>query len=188
MKYCGFCGQVMNDFDSFCNNCGNAAVDTPDLTPDDVAIAEEIAFLYDVRRFIKYERISWKISAIVFTVCAGIFALLGMLICIAGLSVGGYGGYYLAFFGTIYLIFGAAMYTTIAVIGFVMIKKCDKYNEFVDIGADVEPTIKRAGDVGMIVFSALFNAIAMIFIIINFVRIKSHPYIVSRIINRRKVN
>lgn len=59
-----------------------------------------------------------------------------------------------------------------AVVGFIMTAKCNRY--LAQFDANPAAAIQRCGSVGMIVLGALFNEIALIFIIINFVRCKSN--------------
>ena len=60
-----------------------------------------------------------------------------------------------------------------------MIAKVDFYMN--SLYTDCEETVKRCSSVGMIVFGALFNTVAMIFIIINFVNVKNNEKILKEI-------
>ena len=46
---------------------------------------------------------------------------------------------------------------------------------------DFEKTEKRSGSIGMLVFTVLFNEIAFIFFIINFVRLKTGGRVIEKI-------
>ena len=185
MKYCGYCGQVMDDSDEFCKKCGAAAIPTPDATPDDVALAEEREFINGLHRFLKYERISWKVTGIVFLVLAAIYVFFGFIFAVAGLAseeVAITGA------GIIYMFTCGITFVPLAVINLVMVSKTQKYMTMIEQGTDIGTAITRAGSVGMIVFAAFFNEIALIFIIINFVRVKCNQQVIARIFDRLSMN
>ena len=58
-------------------------------------------------------------------------------------------------------------------------KKADEYRE--DLEHDPKPVIKRCGSVGLIVLAAFFNNLALVFIIINFVRTKTCRHIIDKL-------
>ena len=185
MKYCGYCGQVMEDSDEFCKKCGAAAIPTPDATPDDVALAEEREFINGLHRFLKYERLCWKIFGIIFLVLSAMYIFIALIFTIVGIAVdeavfAGMGVMYMFMYGIIFI--------PIAVINLVMVSKTQKYMTMIEQGTDIGAAITRAGSVGMIVFAAFFNEIALIFIIINFVRVKCNQQVIARIFDRLSMN
>lgn len=184
MKYCGYCGRVMADNDQFCANCGATAIPTPDAVPEDMQIAEERAFLNYLYKFFKFERLMWKIFGIVFLVCFGIFFVFGLIFLFAGFGTGEAA---FAFGSVMYVLAASITYLPVAIINFIMVSKTERYMNTL-LSEDVRPAITRAGSVGMIVFGALFNTVAMIFIIINFAKVKGNPQIVSRIFARYDPN
>ena len=51
---------------------------------------------------------------------------------------------------------------------------------------DARPVVKRCSSVGMIVLGAMFNTIAMAFIIVNFVLAKTKAPILQRVVERQQ--
>ena len=74
--------------------------------------------------------------------------------------------------GAAYLTNAWLVYIPIAIINLIMANKINYYQEAVY--TDLPAARKRCGSVGMIVFGYLFNKIALIFIIINFIRTKNN--------------
>ncbi len=166
---CNRCGTQIPDGYNFCQNCGMAADTAANLS-------EEQQFLDDTHRFLRYERIPWKIYGIVFTILGGIFAFLGFIMTVAMIaSVDAFLG---GMLGGMYIGIGA-MFIAIGVVNFKMIAKVDFYLE--RVYNDPKTVLERAESIGMIVFCAFFNEIALIFYIINFVRMKSNKKVIERI-------
>lgn len=157
-----------------------------------------------------WERRAWKIVGIVFLILAIFFAVFGSVFLVAGGAViadnasysydyydDGYYydddyGYYSdnidgedfvgAFglsFGMTYAVVGLIVYLPIAIVNFVMAKKVGKYKA--KIYTDCTDAVDHAGSVGSIVLGALFNSIALVFIIINFVLVKNDKAKLERI-------
>ena len=175
MKYCGYCGQVMDDSDEFCKKCGAAAIPTPDATPDDVALAEEREFINGLH----------KVTGIVFLVLAAIYVFFGFIFAVAGLASEEVA---ITGVGITYMFICGITFVPLAVINLVMVFKTQKYMTMIEQGTDIGAAITRAGSVGMIVFAAFFNEIALIFIIINFVRVKCNQQVIARIFDRLSMN
>ncbi|MCR5601612.1 MAG: hypothetical protein K6G33_12820, partial [Ruminococcus sp.] len=51
---------------------------------------------------------------------------------------------------------------------------------------DIEMSRARAGSIGMIVFAAIFNDIALIFVILNFIYVKRHRDIIESIKQKQR--
>lgn len=146
--------------------------------------AEEKAFLDDTYRFLKYERTAWKVTAIVFLVFTVFFVAFGLIFMgifsqydDVSMAIGGS-------LGLIYIVLGF-VYLPISVIGFIMAGKCTKYMNVVY--TDIKTVTDRTSSIGMLVFTALFNTIAMIFFIINFVKTRSNAQIIERIRSKQNV-
>lgn len=111
------------------------------------------ALLDNIYLRLKHERLCWKIFGFVWLGYAALFTIIG-------------------FFAPVVFLYVALMYVPLGIINFKMIGKVDYYMN--TLYTDCEPVVKRCSSVGMIVFGAIFNTIAMIFIIINFVNVKSN--------------
>ena len=78
-----------------------------------------------------------------------------------------------------FLLIGLLGYLPTAVMSLVMLKKVEYYEN--TVYTDVSIARKRCTSVGMIVFAAIFNKIALIFIIINFVKTRKNAKAFDRI-------
>ena len=163
---CNFCQREVNEGSAFCTHCG-APMNS------DVAIAKEKECLDNFYRFFKYERLAWKIPGIVMAVICAVIGFLGLVFFIAGVSE----PFFAAFGGM--MLFYLALFLPIAIVNSKTVSKAEYYMD--TLYNDVAPMRKRAESVGMIVLAALFNEIALIFIIINFVRAKTSKEILNRI-------
>lgn len=185
MKFCTNCGKQLAPDVRFCSNCG-AALETAALADRDQAtLQEEKKCLDTFYRFFKYERLSWKISGIVMLVfCLVIFcfsSLWGIIPAIAGAE-----DVDLAAFIVICLWFSlyGLLFLPIAIISLCMVKRCEKYMN--TLYTDAKPMVTRCSSIGMIVFSAIFNNIAMAFIIVNFVMVKTKAKQLKQIVARQE--
>ena len=159
MIRCSSCGNDIPDTSKFCGICG-APVNNVD-----VGIYKEKECLDNFYRFLKYERLSWKIGAIVWFVCMGLFGVIGLLLTVVS------GDGMAAIIGIEYMVLGI-FYLPIAIVNLKMIAKTEHYMSIVY--NDVNSVTERCGNAGMIVLGAFFNTVAMIFIIINFTRTKTN--------------
>ena len=75
MRYCTNCGNAIPDEASFCGVCGTPAA----ISQDQYAYDEEKAFLDYTHRFLRYERLAWKISGVVFLIISLVFLGFGIL-------------------------------------------------------------------------------------------------------------
>ena len=186
LKFCTNCGKQLDDHIRFCPICGTALDSTiPDSRAQDI-LQEEKKCLDQFYRFFKYERLSWKISGIVMLVFSlFIFILSGLVSVIPAIS-----GVEdsLDLVGVIFLFLWISLYgllfLPIAIINLKMVKRCDNYMN--TLYSDAAPMVKRCNSVGMIVLGAIFNTVAMAFIIVNFVRAKNNAAQLQQIIARQK--
>ena len=72
--------------------------------------------------------------------------------------------------GAIYMLYGL-LFLPVAIVNLKMVSRAEHYMNIVY--TDAAAVEERAGNVGMIVLAAFFNSIALVFIIINFVRSKT---------------
>lgn len=89
-------------------------------------------------------------------------------------------------FGVLFIIYsiyfitmGLIVYLPLAIINLKLLKKVEYYEN--TLYSDVSIARKRCTSVGMIVFAAIFNKIALIFIIINFVKTRKNAAAFDRI-------
>ena len=160
MIRCNNCGNEIPESSKFCGICG-----TPVNVPD-MGIQKEKECLDNFRRFYKYERLSWKIAGIVYLIITCLFGFFALIFLAMSASEG-----MAAFLGGYYLMI-AVILLPVAIINLKMVKRAEHYMNIVY--NDAPAVEERSGNVGMIVLSAIFNEIAMIFIIINFVRTKNN--------------
>ena len=176
--YCSNCNSQIPDNSRFCPFCGVA----PDPQGD---LREEQEFLDTTHRLLRWERRAWNIL--------GTYLFIGGIMIVALCSILGFMGLILAVEGdntgadTIALsaIYGLA---GILYIGWGALHKiaAGKINQYIDnLYNDFKPTEDRCGSIGMIVFAYFFNSIALVFFIINFVRMKTNKSIIQRILSRQ---
>lgn len=169
--FCSKCSAQIPDNSKFCGVCG-APVQTTygqtSYTPPvakEYTLAEEKESLDNFARFFKYERLAWKIEGIVILVLSCLFAGLGFIFFMATIAEEFFAGV-----GTIYMLYGL-LFLPVAIVNLKMVSRAEHYMNIVY--TDAAAVEERAGSVGMIVLAAFFNSIALVFIIINFVRSKT---------------
>ena len=169
MKYCSACGTALADDAQFCSGCGATAMNFE---------AEKQECLDDFRKFLKWERFGWRLFGIIFLVCSLIILTCALVIIIAGGMTGYSYRLDMAVIGIMYGLMGL-LYLPIAIVNLVMAKKAGEYRE--DLDHDPKPVMARCGSVGLIVLAAIFNNLALVFIIINFVRTKTCRHIIDKL-------
>ncbi len=169
MKYCTNCGVQMADDARFCVNCGAQVSGS--------AVMDK-ACLDQFYQFLKWERLSWKIFGIVWLVLSIVLAACGLIIMVSGAMTGYSYRLDMAVIGIIYLMLGL-LYLPIAIVNKVMVKKTHDCMKMLYI--EPKTVLARCGSVGMIVLAAFFNNVALIFIIINFVRTKTNKEAIDRL-------
>lgn len=181
MKYCAYCGQELRDDAHFCEKCG-ASTD-----PDANNLKEEKEFLDSTYRFLKYERIAWKVLGTIALVLGILYFVFGILI-LAGFAELVMSDVPETALGMILVAallgFCCLLFIAMAVVGLVSAKKIQGYMD--GMYNDIRPTAERCSSIGMLILSIFFNEIAMIFYIINFARFKSSKQVVERITRRQQ--
>lgn len=158
MIRCNRCGSDVPETSQFCGICGAP------LTAD-VGIYKEKECLNNFCRFFKYERLCWKIFGIVWLVLSCVWFFLSFIMLFLVVEEPEFAA------AAVMYMFAGLMYLPIAIVNLKMVGRAEHYMNIVYNDAAVE---ERAGNVGMIVLSAFFNNIAMVFIIINFVSAKNN--------------
>lgn len=166
MKTCTQCGAQLHDDANFCFGCG-ASVSAPDSS-----------LLERFYQFLKWERLSWKIFGIVWLVLSIVLSVCGLIIIVSAAMTGYSYRVDMGIIGCFYLFLGL-LYLPIAIVNKVMEKKTSAYMQ--QLFTDPKPVLARCGSVGMIVLAACFNNVALIFIIINFIRTKTNKAAIDQL-------
>ncbi len=166
MKICQHCNSQMEDYASFCPYCGQRSDSAPAGTGD----AYEKAF-HAFRRNLRHERKCWNIFGGVWIGFCAFFAGFSLLYVVLGIALE---EPVIMAFAPVFLTY-VAVFLPLAIINLVMGKKITGYLDRLE--TDPAPAVDRCGGVWLIVMGALFNTIAMIFIILNFVHVKTHSAI-----------
>ena len=166
MKFCNRCGNPLASEAAFCSACGS-----PVTTPVD-SFTREREVLNTMDRMLKYERLAWKIAG-------HCFLWIGVTLSSMGLLLLSLDSAATTFLGLLYSMVFAFVYIPVGIIGLKAAENAQQYRD--QLYFDVRPAAQRCGSVGMIVFSAFFNTIAMVFIIINFVHVKNNQSVINRI-------
>ena len=171
MKTCSYCNQPIEDTATFCPYCGQRQ-ETVEVssTPTD----EREKALYVFRRNLRHERKCWSICGGVwlgFCIFFFAFSLLYLVLAI-GLKEPA-----IAIFFPFFSLY-TLLLLPIAILNLVMSRKITGYLNTLD--TDPNPAIERCEGVWLIVLSALFNNIAMIFVILNFIHVKSHKELLMK--------
>ena len=177
MKKCTSCGLENAEDSRFCSGCGAV------LEESNNAVAEEQSLLDGYYRFFKYERLAWKISGIFFLVFSLFFFGLGfifLLISAFADSVAAEAGT-AAMFG-VFLMYGL-LFLPVAIVNLKMVSRAEYYMN--TLYTDITPVIPRTSSIGMFILSGFFNEIALIFIIINFIRTERNGHLLNRIAFRQ---
>lgn len=186
MKTCTNCGKSVNDESRFCPGCG-VALDAEVLAvQDQAALQEEKKCLDLFYRFFKYERLSWKIYGIVWLVLGIFYVIMGGIYMAIGFGLGAEDVDLWAFvlIFVLFCLYGILLFLPLAILNMKMVKRCENYMN--TLYSDAAPMVTRCNSVGMIVLSALFNGIAMAFIIVKFVMAKTKSEQLKQIVARQK--
>ena len=168
MKYCTQCGTALADEARFCSGCGTGI----DME------AEKQECIENFRKFLKWERFGWRLIGIILLVCSLVILTIGLGIVAAGGMTGYSYRVDMAVVGIMYAIPGL-LYLPLAIVNLVMAKRAGEYRE--DLDVNPKYVIDRCGSVGLIVLGAIFNSLALVFIIINFVRAKNCRHIIEKL-------
>ena len=184
MKNCVKCNALIDGNAAVCPVCG-----APQPT---VRTAVDDQVLSTMERFLRYERTAWKVGGIVLLVFGILFAVLGIVMFVMGIVYGGMAktdlqapiAFGSIFAGSMYFTMALTVFIPEAVINLIMVNKVKYYLD--TMYTDVSIARKRCTSVGMIIFGALFNTVAMAFIIVNFVKTRTRSAAFDRIEARQK--
>ena len=206
MRYCSYCGQPLQPGSAFCHHCGAAlkavvpGVEEPVVivppvveepihegaapNTDTKAIAEEKEFLEQTHRLLRWERKAWSITGKVMLIMGIVFAALFFLLGVVYLAL----GEELIVFSAVFFVYALVFGVMIIAIRIVNLKAAGKIPQYTDtLYKDFRAANQRCNSIGMIVLCYFFNTIALVFFVINFVRMKTNKPMIDRILTRQGV-
>ena len=203
MKYCVNCGEPISDNANFCRSCGAPVADNANFrgAERDFSGTDNTAYS-DMDRFLKYERIAWKAGGI-FSAClcavmalyAFVIMIIGVIVAAAGNDVsvvggadGNSAGFFMAAAGIATVYYITVILITVmplVIVSFKMVGRVDYYRYMMT--TDIAQVRKRCTSVGMIIFAAIFNKVAMAFIIVNFVKTKTNAAAFDRLETKKQI-
>ena len=136
--------------------------------------AEDRDFLVLTYRLLQWERKAWRISGIVFLIISIFLLVCGALMLPAAGETPD------LIIDAVTALVYAITYLPVGIVGLIAAGKIPAAVE--TIYFDARPALTRCSSVGRIVFSALFSGVALIFYLINFIRIKTDRATVERIL------
>ncbi len=165
MRYCPNCNTILQQ-ELICPVC---QLDCSAVTDTQQQEQHALNFML---RMMKYERLSWMIGG---GVQLGLAVLLAVLFAyLSGNPL---------IEDTAELLFDAFLYGCTAIVNFILGSRITRYMD--EIFCDVRPAFDRCTAVSTIVLAALFNEIAMIFVIINFATARSKRGLFGRIVHNQ---
>ena len=198
MRYCVNCGKELIENAAFCVACGTPvpAEETAPIAPVvaepavvcEAANQEEVEFLENTHRLLRWEMKAWNIAGKVLTIMGIVFAaffeLLSLFSMVAMLD-GDEEGLALVIVCTMYaIIFGGMLIA----FGIISRKAAGKIPQYLDsLYTDLSLTYNRCGSIGMLIFTAIFGIVSPVFFIINFVRMKANRDVIERILRNQNV-
>lgn len=191
MKFCEFCGRQLPDRAAFCDHCGaqqptaQAACAVQSAVPQS-APDEGDRLLEQIRTILRAEHLAWKIAAIVNTCLIGLVTVLVLLLLALDFP---FDEFFAGLFGSlagenVRISFSFPLGSTLPgiIVGYIMAAKTRR--AYLCIERYPRAAIDHCGSVGSIILGALFNEVALIFVIINFVRCKSNKRLLDALVQR----
>ncbi|MBR3750593.1 MAG: zinc ribbon domain-containing protein [Clostridia bacterium] len=176
--YCHNCGSAQADQAVFCANCGTRLQSTPEVIPTVQAQPSRRAteFLATTKKLLRWERNLWKICSILYFVAGAIFTLVFLVL-------GKHEGVdaITSSIMFVYAFLYGGLFIGLGLVDLVTALKITPHLN--NMEKNFAPTANRLESIGRIVFAAIFNNYALIFYIINFVRMKSNKQLVDEIIS-----
>lgn len=150
--------------------------------PYDKDIRDEKKFLDETHKFLRWEKKAWSIAGKVFLILgivfAALFFLLGIILAATESPE----------VGIVFLMYTLIYGVMIIAIGIVNIKAAGKIDQYTEtLYKDFSLANNRCNSIGMIIFCYFFNNVALVFFVINFVRMKCNKAMRERILKRQGV-
>lgn len=158
----------MEDTAQFCPYCGSKSEESQQQS------VERAKAFYTFRRNLRHERKSWKIFGGVWlgvSIATCFFPLIFLLMGFALQEPA------FLLMGFIYFIYPLCFLPP-AIVSLIMGKKITGYLDNLD--TDPNPAVDRCGGVWLIVMGALFNNLALVFIIMNFIHVKTYRHLLKQ--------
>lgn len=193
MKYCCYCGTGINEDAKYCCKCGavvktlqNVCSNSHTYEENEQMRAAEQKCLDELSVKMKHESLTFLIVSFVILAVSVALVISGALMGETALTMrNGYYYYYdqtvlelCDFWGGIF-VYGGFGYAAIGVFNLIYAKRLRRYASV--IYTDCTAAVNQAGSVGSIALGALFNNIALIFIIINFIYVNKNKDTFKRI-------
>lgn len=193
MKYCTNCGFLLNDDACFCTNCGSPCYSNQqadnnvyDMTGYDLQVEQECLDRH--YRFIKWERLAWKIeftfaliSFIVIEALFFIFLLAGIGVTSSAANEEEMGvGMVFILVGIVYMVYVAIFMLPPIIVTGIMKKKRQALMD--QAYTNYKPALDTYSSAGCIVISAIFGVVSVVFAIIHFVMTKKEKRILDNIV------
>lgn len=183
MAFCANCGSKIPDGGMFCVECGTPVATVVPVAPVATNVAEEQEFLDTTHRLLRWEQKAWRITGTVFTILGAVFAAIFTLVALIGVMVGEDGEFFAMFFFVYAIVYGGIFLG----VGFLNMKAAQKIPQYLSrLYTDFKFAEDRCGSVGMMIFTIFFNEVALVFFIINFVRMKSNKPLIERIVAKQR--
>ena len=160
MKNCPHCNTLMEDNAFYCPACGQR------MSEPAAAPADNDAF-YVFRRNLRHERKCWGIFGGVYLGIAIFFLAFALIYLMIGAGT----EIVFAVISLVYLLCGG-IFLAVAIVNKSIARKLDTYLGQIETCPD--PALDRAVSVGQIVLAAIFNTLAMVFVILNHVHVKNN--------------
>lgn len=205
MKYCAACGTQVVDEARFCPRCGASCQEVE--IPEYIPVVPEVQYVYDpvlaqaqecqdmeqrcldlYYDLIKWERLAWKITNIVFLVLSIIFGAFAVLFFIIGISFAQVGDREAAVgviaMGLVYAIYVILEMLPITIASGIMKGKREALMKTVH--TDLRPVVDTYNSAGCMVIAILFAGYPAIFAGINMGRTKHMTEMVNNIIAKQQ--
>ena len=189
--FCVHCGKELWENARFCQACGAPVAGTEPIQPvvaptpavasilpnEKALFEEERTLVQCCHRLVNRERLAWKSVGIVLLVLAVMFLTPAAL-------MQGFGQESAMSFYLDYLWVGGFVSLVVAIVNLVLSKKTAVL--CASVYTDIRPIVDRYSGSAAVVFSAVFNVVAMIFVIETATKIKSQAAVLERIVRRQQ--
>ncbi len=120
---------------------------------------------------LKWEHKAWSIMGKVMTIFGGVCAGISLICLIAAIASWSEMSAFFGAYAYVFFIYTIAV-LPLGIVGIIMTGKVKKYMD--GLYYDCGPAVTRGESIGMIIFNYLFNGVALVFYLINFIHIKCH--------------